>query len=113
MRILGIVALGAAAIWLPTLCFVANGTANAAEYPSACRGFADFLHGSLEQPPRPACVDSLIDRASVEMCRPLMDLYQTQIRQYEECLKAENDSIIDTYNTAVRRFNCAVQGIAC
>lgn len=93
--------------------FLTFGTCTAAEYPPACRGFADFLHGSLEQPVRPACIDALVDRASVEMCRPLMDLYQHQVRQYVDCLKAENDLIVSTYNTDVGRFNCSVQGIAC
>jgi hypothetical protein len=85
---------------------------HAADYPAACRGFAEFLRGDLQQPIRPACVDGIYSKVDIEFCQPLMDLYQRQVQQYVECLKAENESIIATFNAAAARFNCAQRGIA-
>jgi hypothetical protein len=104
MRILGIVALGAASIATPC---------RGADYPAACKGFAEFLRGNLQQPVRPACVDGIYSKVDIEFCQPLMDLYQRQVQQYVECLKAENESIIATFNAAASRFDCAQRGIAC
>jgi hypothetical protein len=92
---------------------VVNGTAGAADYPAACKGFSDFLRGSIEQPVKPACVDALYSKVDIEFCQPQMDLYQQTIRHYVECLKAENDSVIATFNAAAARFNCAQQAGAC
>jgi hypothetical protein len=90
-----------------------NGTASAADYPSACKGFADFLHGSLEQPVRPACIDALYSKVDLEYCQPQMDLYQQTVQHYVECLKSENESIIAKFNSAAARFNCAQRGTVC
>jgi hypothetical protein len=86
---------------------------HAGDYPLACRAFTSIPRGDLAQPARPPCLDYLIDRASIEMCQPLMDLYQMEVRSYVECLKSENSAIIDTFNAAARQFNCAQNRIAC
>jgi hypothetical protein len=54
---------------------VAASACRAADYATACRGFAEFLRGDLQQPIRPACVDSLYNKVDIEFCQPLMDLY--------------------------------------
>jgi hypothetical protein len=79
----------------------------AGDYPAACRDFTSFPRGDLSQPERPPCLNYLFDRASIEMCQPLMDLYQLQVRTYVECLKSENGAIIDKFNAAAKQFNCA------
>jgi hypothetical protein len=103
MRILGmtlVLALGVTA-------------SHAGDYPLACRAFTSFPRGDLAQPARPPCLDYLVDRASIEMCQPLMNLYQMEARSYVDCLKGENSSIIDTFNAAAKQFNCAQNRIAC
>lgn len=85
----------------------------AADYPPACKGFAEFLRGDLQQPVRPACVDALYSKVDIEFCQPQMDLYKQTVRRYVKCLKAENDSIIATFNAAASRFNCAQRGVTC
>ena len=79
----------------------------AGDYPLACRDFTSFPRGDLAQPVRPPCLDYLVDRATIEMCQPLMDLYQIEVSSYIECLKSENSAIIDRFNAAARQFNCA------
>jgi hypothetical protein len=73
-------------------------------YPPACRDFTSFPRGDLAQPARPPCLDYLVDRISIEVCQPLMDLYQIEVRSYIECLKSENCAIIDRFNAAARQF---------
>ena len=104
MRTLGIVALGAALAATPSY---------AGDYPFACRDFTSFPRGDLAQPTRPPCLDYLFDRETIETCQPLMDLYQVQVRAYLECLKSENNAIIDTFNAAAKQFNCAQNRMAC
>jgi hypothetical protein len=86
---------------------------HAGDYPFACRDFAGFARGDLQQPARPPCLDNLFDRGAIEMCQPLMDIYQLQVRSYVECLKSENSAIIDTFNAAAKQFNCAQNRMAC
>lgn len=86
---------------------------HAGDYPSACRDFTSFPRGDLAQPARPPCLDYLVDRASIEMCQPLMDHYQFEVLAYIECLKSENSAIIDKFNAAAKQFNCAQTRAAC
>jgi hypothetical protein len=104
MRNLGIVALGAA---------LAAGPGHAGDYPPACRSFTSFSRGDLGQPARPPCLDYLVDRATIEMCQPFMELYQLEVPSYIECLKSENNSIVETFNAAAKQFNCAQNKTAC
>src|SRR6185437_2803067 len=96
MRFMGIVALCAALAAAPSL---------AGDYPQACRDFTSFPRGDLAQPERPPCLDYLFNRVAIETCQPMMDIYQAQVRSYIECLKSENDSIIQTFNAAAKQFN--------
>jgi hypothetical protein len=85
----------------------------AGDYPAACRDFTSFPRGDLAQPERPPCLNYLFNRVAIETCRPMMDLYQAQVRSYIECLKGENSSIIETFNAAAQQFNCAQNRNAC
>jgi len=58
--------------------------------------------GDLARPERPPCLNYLVDRVSIEMCKPMMDLYQLQVRSYLEYLKSENSAVIDTFNAAAK-----------
>jgi hypothetical protein len=104
MRNLGIVALGAALFSAPSY---------AGDYPAACRDFTSFPRGDLARPERPPCLNYLFGRVAIETCQPMMDLYQAQVRSYIECLKSENDSIIETFNSPAKQFNCAQNKNAC
>ncbi len=85
----------------------------AGDYPAACRDFTSSPRGALAQPERPPCLDYLFDRVAIETCQPLMDLYQVEVRAYLECLKSENNAIVETFNAAARRFNCAQNRAVC
>lgn len=85
----------------------------AGDYPPACRDFTSFPKGDLAQPAKPPCLAYLSNQETLDMCQPMMDLYQQQVRSYLECLKAENDSMIAEFNAAAARFNCAQRGHVC
>ena len=98
---------------IAALLALVSAASQAGEYPSACRGFTSFPRGDLVQPARPPCLDYLVDRVSIEICQPLMDLYQIEVRAYVDCLKSENSAIIDRFNDAAKKFNCAQNGRLC
>lgn len=70
--------------------------------------------GFCSEPSVPSCLSSMLitgpDELLFSMCHSSMQSYQSDVEEYQACLKRSAQDVVDEYNAAVRKFNCIARG---
>lgn len=64
------------------------------------------------EPSNPNCpyLGSFTDQFEFEMCKSRMEIYSRDVSNYLECTDRQKRDALETYNRAVKKFNCAAKG---
>lgn len=72
-----------------------------------------FSYALCSKPDAPSCASDFgrfDDDTDFQSCKSEMENYKSEIEDFLDCLKRENEEAIEEYNDAVRSFNDRARG---